>query len=401
MSLVHITMYVLNILLTVVALGMLTISLVLLTECLVSLLPRKSTSMQVQPSSMTPTVAVLVPAHNEVAGIGKTLQSILPQLNSSDRLLVIADNCTDETASVATAAGATVLERSNPIQRGKGYALHYGIQAIAATPPDVVIFVDADCQLGGSAIERLAQQALNTQRPVQAKYLMKKPTGASQKEAISAFSVTVRNWMRPKGLSRLDLPFLLTGSGMAFPWEIIQLIDLASGSIVEDMKLGLDLTIAGHPPVFCEAAQVVSQLPGQKRAENTQRTRWIHGHLQSIVTYVPQLVQTALAQRRPGLLVMALDLAVLPLTLFILLWFALMAIAILGAFVGLSWLPGALLVAAGLSLLVAVLVAWRKYGLEDLSVAEVVAIPGYILSRVPIFLKFVTRRESRWVRTER
>jgi len=38
-------------------------------------------------------VAVLVPAHNESAGIARTVRSVLPQLRHGDRLLVVADNC--------------------------------------------------------------------------------------------------------------------------------------------------------------------------------------------------------------------------------------------------------------------------------------------------------------------
>jgi cellulose synthase/poly-beta-1,6-N-acetylglucosamine synthase-like glycosyltransferase len=393
--------HLLNFLLLAAAFGVFTLSLVLLVECLLSLLPQQYKSSKGQAKTSSPRIAVLVPAHNEADGIGQTLHSILPQLSASDQVLVIADNCSDDTARIATTVGATVLERSNLTQRGKGYALHYGLQTIASAPPDVVIFVDADCQLGDLSIQRLAQQAADSRRPVQAKYLMKKPPGASQKEGISAFSVTVRNWVRPKGLARLNLPFLLTGSGMAFPWHVIQSVDLASGNIVEDMKLGLDLAIAGYPPTFCEAAEVLSQLPTQRQAENTQRTRWIHGHLQSIVTYVPRLMGAAITQRRPGLLALALDLAVLPLTLFILLWFLLVSVAVLSSIIGLSWLPLLILVVSGVLLLTAILISWKTYGFEDLSFAEILSIPGYILSRIPIFLKFVTRRESKWVRTDR
>src|SRR5688500_6155967 len=57
-----------------------------------------------------PRLAVLVPAHNEQSGIAPTLSSIQPQLLPHDRLVVIADNCTDATAAVAAEQGATVLE---------------------------------------------------------------------------------------------------------------------------------------------------------------------------------------------------------------------------------------------------------------------------------------------------
>src|ERR1700716_1588078 len=54
-------------------------------------------------------LAVLVPAHDEASIIEGTIRSIVPQLNESDRLLVVADNCADDTAAVARSAGAEVV----------------------------------------------------------------------------------------------------------------------------------------------------------------------------------------------------------------------------------------------------------------------------------------------------
>ena len=75
-----------------------------------------------------PPVAVLVPAHNESSGLLPTLANIQSQLLPGDRLLVVADNCSDDTAALARAAGAEVVERNDPTRRGKGYALDWGVQ---------------------------------------------------------------------------------------------------------------------------------------------------------------------------------------------------------------------------------------------------------------------------------
>src|SRR5689334_8695221 len=60
-----------------------------------------------------PRIAVVVPAHNEAALIHRTIHSILAQLPAGARLLVVADNCTDNTADVALAAGAEVSVRQD------------------------------------------------------------------------------------------------------------------------------------------------------------------------------------------------------------------------------------------------------------------------------------------------
>src|SRR5690348_5058257 len=66
-----------------------------------------------------PRVAVLVPAHDEEAGIAATLRSIQTQLRPGDHLVVVADNCQDQTAAVASQSKATVLERRDEYRRGK------------------------------------------------------------------------------------------------------------------------------------------------------------------------------------------------------------------------------------------------------------------------------------------
>ena len=71
-------------------------------------------------------VAVLVPARDEAAGIAQTLNSIKAQLRVGDRLVVVADNCSDNTAEIVIRMGAEVSVRSDTSRVGKGYALDWG-----------------------------------------------------------------------------------------------------------------------------------------------------------------------------------------------------------------------------------------------------------------------------------
>lgn len=119
--------------------------LLLLVQVLMACLPARAQPLG---NNARPQVAVLVPAHDEASLIGATLASIAPQLRPGDRLLVVADNCTDDTAQLAREAGAEVVERRDARLRGKGYALDFGVRHLASQPPEVVIVVDADCQVG-------------------------------------------------------------------------------------------------------------------------------------------------------------------------------------------------------------------------------------------------------------
>src|SRR5436309_2851699 len=101
---------------------------VLVAECLAALLPRRRRAAD--QAGPRPTCAVLIPAHDEEAGIGGTIRALLPQLQLGDRVVVIADNCTDRTAEQARSLGAVAAERNDPERRGKGHALDFGVRLL-------------------------------------------------------------------------------------------------------------------------------------------------------------------------------------------------------------------------------------------------------------------------------
>ncbi|EAW34140.1 glycosyltransferase family 2 protein [Lyngbya sp. PCC 8106] len=382
-----------------ITLGLAIPILVFVFECFLAVLP--NLSKQLTPNNCHPRVTILIPAHNEELGIIATIEPLLPQLKINDQIIVIADNCTDQTADIARQTGVTVLERQNPDQRGKGYALDYGLRSLETDPPDVLVMVDADCRVEPGTIEQITQKALATGRPVQALYLMEIPAQPTPKDSISALAFLVKNQVRPQGLERLNFPCALTGTGMAFPWSLLGQISVASGNIVEDMQLGVDLAIAGHPPLYCPQGRVTGILPQQEQAATKQRTRWEHGHLQTILTQVPRLLKASLQQKRLDLFVMALDLFVPPLSLLVMLWLGITVIATIIGILGLSWQPAIFNAITGGLMLVAIVAAWSKYGRERISGWTLLSVPLYILWKIPLYFGFLVKREKEWVRTER
>lgn len=381
-------------------------ALVVLGECVVAALPRRASHRaSARPGASgdaRPTIAVLVPAHNEAGGIGATIADLDSQLTADDRLLVVADNCTDETATVARVAGAEVVERSDPQRRGKGYALRYGLQALGAEPRDVVVIVDADCQIEPGALDRVARVAVAVDAPVQARYYLDPPANSDALTAISALACLIKNVVRPLGLHRLGLPCQLNGSGMAFPWHVIQRTPISTEAMAEDLELGLALARAGRPAHYCPEAVVRSDLPARRSAAMSQRRRWEHGYLAALLRDVPRLWWAAIAHRNPRLMALALDLSVPPLSLLLLLWAVALAGASAAAALGaVTWWPVMLLAAAGAMVLFATALAWLRFGREITSVGTILIAPLYVLGKVPIYLTFLTRRQRAWVRTER
>ena len=346
-------------------------------------------------------VVVLMPAHDEAEGIARSIDNVLAQLTPVDGLLVVADNCTDATASVARAGGARVIERDDPSRRGKGYALDFGVRSLEADPPDVVVVLDADCILAPDALARLVARCRDHAGPVQALYLMRTQAGASLGQRIAEFAWVVKNQARPLGAAALGWPCQLMGTGMAFPWALLRDAPLASGHLVEDMQLGLDLAARGAAPLFCADALVESHFPTDRDSVASQRTRWEHGHLSVIAASGPRLLLRALASGDGRLLAMTLDLMVPPLASLVMLTVLLIVVDAVAWAMGLGATPFAFAAGALCLIGVAVLVAWSRHARHVVGLRELAGLPAYVAAKIPVYARLVTKRQIDWIRTKR
>lgn len=380
------------------AILLLTPSLVILVQVAFACKPKKHSNINLAEDKV---IAVLIPAHNESSAMIATLISIQAQLRPQDRMLVVADNCSDDTAEVADKNGAEVIKRYDSKNRGKGYALDFGLKHLSQNPPHVVVIIDADCVLEANALKQLAANALQRARPVQALYLMH-AKGAELKSKIAEFAWCVKNLVRPLGYANLGLPCQLMGTGMAFPWGAILNADLANANIVEDMKLGIDLSIAGTPPIFDSQSKLTSYFPTVSEAQSGQKMRWEHGHLAMILTEAPRLFAQGIVKRDINLLAMAFDLAVPPLALLVMLLF------------GYAGITGAIFILADIGhlafqltlfslvvLAVAVAIAWWGWGKNIISLSTLLFVPIYIILKIPHYFKFLFNRQKTWNKTER
>jgi cellulose synthase/poly-beta-1,6-N-acetylglucosamine synthase-like glycosyltransferase len=378
---------------------LLTLPLLLLCLQLTAALPR--TRERPPPATRRPPIAVLVPAHNEAAGIAATLDSIQRQLRPDDLLLVVADNCDDDTATIARRAGARVIERYSVSERGKAYALACGLRQLAAAPPSVIVFVDADCLLQEQALDWLSRRAIELNRPVQALYLMHARDGASSLRRVAEFAWRVKNGLRALGRDRLRMACQLTGSGMAFPWDTLQAVTFDNHSLIEDVALGLSLAAAGKAPAFCPEAVVHSSFADNAEGARTQRTRWEHGQLHLLWRHaVPHLL--ASLRRRDWLyLSLAMDLFIAPLSI-LLMATALTASAplIAWAVTGDAW-PWLMLLVAPCLLACALIASWFRAGRDLLPARRLPAVAAsiivYIVVKVPLYLRFIVGRQRDWI----
>lgn len=344
-----------------------------------------------------PTVAILIPAHNEAAGIEKTLSSLQSQITEGDRIVVVADNCTDNTAEIARNLGVIAIERQNENLQGKGFALDRGLKFLKSDPPQVVMIIDADCTIKEGSIEEAARLTISTQKPVQTLNLLELPEEPSPKDLVSVLAFTVKNLVRPLGLKNLNLPCMLTGTGMAFAWSIIEEVSLASDNLVEDMQMSIDLAISGYTTLLCTSVK----LTGQEKVTKSQRTRWEHGHLKTIKTQVPRLVKAAVEKKRLDLLLLSLDLCVPPLSLLVFIWIIGAALSLLNVILGLGWGAIILFAAEGFLLFLSIFIAYIKFASDEIPLKSFVAIPFYLLWKIPIYFSFLLKPQTKWIRSAR
>ena len=240
--------------------------------------------------------AILIPAHNEEAGLAQALNSC-SQLDYPPEkycVYVIADNCTDRTAAIARAQGAICLERHDPERPGKGQALAWALELVLPEGPDAVVILDADCCLDVQALRAFDRRLAAGEQVLQAKYVASNPD-ASLVSYVAGVGNLVENDLFYAPKSQLGLAVLLRGTGMVFHREVLECCPWQANSIVEDAEHTLQLTAAGIRVHFVPEARVLSDFPVQRRQLLVQRSRWIGGTFRLCCQRaLPWMVQGAL-----------------------------------------------------------------------------------------------------------
>jgi len=333
---------------------------------------------------------LLMPSHDEESEIDQTLIRLAPTLCPEIRVIVIADNCHDDTAAIARRHEVEVWEREEPSLLGKPYALDWAIKRLAEDPPQVVVVLDADSWFGQGTPMDLAQAANSYGRPVQGVYRM---IGGN----LRGFAFRFRNEARLRGLAAWGAPVQITGSGFAIPWQLLQANPVPIGELAEDVIWGWRMTCKGIGPQLIPEVEVISRLPESKTGTRTQQRRWEHGILSATIRFLPRLLLSALWPPRLRRCLHLLDILVPPLALLLLAHIVLIGF-------GLAFTPLASLALVGLSLFfltTAVFIGWWRYGKEDLPFRKLLTAPIYAVRKIGIYLSFLFRRQHRWNRTER
>lgn len=345
---------------------------------------------------------VLIPAHNEAEVIERTLRSLqaLDWPRSHFRIIVIADNCTDNTSDLARSAGVTVLERHNDKLRGKGYALEHGIGfSLDTDHADAVVVIDADTEVSANLLSCFAARLATGAQAIQAHYGVLNPDD-SWRTRLMTIAYGAFHVVRSRARERLNVSCGLRGNGMCFSRSLLLTQPPRVYSLAEDVEYGVLLGLNGIRVHYVDDAVVRAELPTSRQGANSQRQRWETGRFMVIKTYSGQLLRQAWQRRSRVCIDLALDLLTLPLGYIVLT----IALTTALASVASLWLPGLvvwvwLALALGLALLLHVLRGWQLCPLGPRALLELLRVPFFISWKLVLMLRHRHRRQ--WVRTKR
>lgn len=234
--------------------------------------------------------ALLVPAHNEAP----TLPGILRALRSLDyppervRIIVLADHCDDDTAAVASAAGADVLERTDGT-RGKGPALAWAFgRLLAERNWDAISVFDADNGVDGGFLNAV-DASLDGGAEATQGYIDTKNPDESLLSGVSAIAYWSANRLFQAPRSRLGFGAVLGGTGLTLTRGLLERVPFEASALTEDLEYQARLTLAGVRVAFAAEARIYDEKPASAAVSMRQRLRWMQGYWDVWLRYLPRL----------------------------------------------------------------------------------------------------------------
>jgi cellulose synthase/poly-beta-1,6-N-acetylglucosamine synthase-like glycosyltransferase len=265
-------------------------------------------------------LAVIIPAHNEAATLPATLAALaaLDYPRARYEVVVVADNCDDDTAAVAAARGARVLTRTDPTRRGKGRALAFAFDALLAEARhDAFVLLDADTRPAPDFLTRIDAALRRGARVVQAQCAVAN-AGDSWRTALMTADLALVYHLRPAGRNALGASAEVQGPVAITP-GVLRQIPWETTSVAEDREYHLRLVLHGLRSIFVPEAVVYTLMEPTMAAARQQELRWEGGRLGLARRYLGPLLRAAWRGGTPTgrwtYVDTALDLAVPPFAL--------------------------------------------------------------------------------------
>ena len=347
-------------------------------------------------------IGVLISAHNEEEGIAHTIEGVLACDYPTNLLniYVIADNCTDNTATEARNTGALVFERVDSINRGKGQALDWFLINFVESyrHTNVITIIDADVSPDKNYLREISASLSNPRIQVVQAFNSVSNPDAGWRPALSDAAFNIFCHLRMAGSIKLSGTAVLKGNGMAFKTDLLKQYGWPCHSVVEDMEFTLRLLEDGISVNYNPDAVIRSEMVTSGKSATSQRNRWEGGRFMLVNKMTLPLLKLFAKTGHPRYLFALAELATPPLSLLVMLF----SIASAGTLLLLNgtWL---ILAASFWLILVFYVISGQIQRRAPLSTWLYLATaPLYILWKIPLYAAMILKKRSTaWVRTER
>jgi cellulose synthase/poly-beta-1,6-N-acetylglucosamine synthase-like glycosyltransferase len=330
--------------------------------------------------------AVLVPARDEAAVIQRLLGTLEHLTYPSDRfeVFVVADNCSDDTASAARSRNARVFERRGA-RPGKAAALGWLVSQLPSQDFDAYVVVDADSVVSANLLEVVDAGLEAGYDAVQVLDGALDPL-ASPLAALAGLGLELNNHVRAVGRQALGLPSGLMGNGMAFTSETWKEIPWGSLGRTEDSEALLALVRSGRRIRYDSNATVRSDMADSWPTARDQNERWDRGRLNVAFS---ELSRLRFPRSRDAYLALVVADQAMPRSALYAINFALAGVLILLRRAG-ARLALCVMIAQALALAPAV----SRVPLRQVTLAMRAA-PRFLLWKTLLFVKLAFRRDPR------
>lgn len=233
-----------------------------------------------------PRLAVLIAAHNEAAVIPTTVSRVWSELQSTDAVFVVADNCVDETAEAAEAVGALVYRRDDPAHVGKRFALRWLLESARNEVHafDALVLLDADAFVEKGFFDEMRQMLVDGHVAVQG-FVRPTTVQHSSVSAIAGYSELLAQCIDDATRTRLGWSVPLRGTGMVFRTQLFEEVIPVLRTRVEDLELSLLLAAKEVRVAFAPQAVISDPKPTNLQQVARQRGRWLQGHTEVLRYY--------------------------------------------------------------------------------------------------------------------
>ncbi len=261
---------------------------------------------------------IIIPAHNESDLIGHTLAQAQAVDYPRDlyEVIVIADNCVDDTEEIARSYGVTCWRRRDIDNRGKGNVLHWVFpRLLEYGDHGAYLIIDADTHMDADFLSVVNSHFCGGAKVVQGYSQVRHPE-RSPMESLAFLGFALNRNLRYRGRSRLGWTTNLMGTGMCFLREVIAQHGWNTTSMVEDIEYEMFLHLNDIRVSFATDAKISVELHKSVQQSKGQRTRWDIGKFEVRNRFLPKLLKDFFRKKDLSYLDSSMELILPPFSLF-------------------------------------------------------------------------------------